>query len=126
MRHFHYAVVLFAACAAQKPEEPQDSGGDAPSDSAIELPPCAPEGFPSGEAVGEANCSEGVCTIPSGVFWRGQTNGDADACPLHQVELREFRIDQSEVSQSEYRQCVDAGVCKRSDPECDYIAKNWD
>ena len=126
MRALLYAAILLASCAAEDIEEEVDSGDSHSQDSSVEPPACAPDGFPSGDSVGETNCSEGICAVPGGLFWRGQASGDADACPLHQVELSAFRIDQTEVSQGEYRECVDAGACKRSDDECNYIAKTWD
>ena len=115
-------VLLIAGCSAT-PEEPADSGTQ---DSQVEFEACAPEGFPSGQASGEANCSDGVCTVPEGLFWRGQPNGDEDACPLHQVELDAFQIDQMETSMEAYNECVNAGVCSARASECNSIYSSWE
>ena len=52
--------MLGIGCSPQ-PEPPPDSGE---TGLEVEDDPCAPEGFPSGQAVGESNCEEGICSIP--------------------------------------------------------------
>ncbi|MEC7240031.1 MAG: formylglycine-generating enzyme family protein [Myxococcota bacterium] len=124
MRSLSFAGVLMLGigCSPQ-PEPPPDSGE---TGLEIEDDPCAPEGFPSGQAVGESNCEEGICSIPPGPFWRGQANnGDADACPLHVVEMSAYRIDEFETSMGDYNDCVDAGSCSQRDSECNSIYSNW-
>jgi hypothetical protein len=49
--------------------------------------------------------------IPGGKFKRGADDGLPDARPMHQVYLSSFWIDQYEVTNERYRQCVQAGVC---------------
>ena len=53
--------------------------------------------------------------VPAGDFYYGcKTNGepcDAAEVPGRTVSLRAFQIDRTEVRVSEYRKCVDAGVC---------------
>lgn len=57
----------------------------------------------------------GMVLIPAGVFWMGQRDDDpnstADEAPGHYVDLSAYYIDRYEVSNSEYKECVDAGVC---------------
>jgi formylglycine-generating enzyme required for sulfatase activity len=52
-----------------------------------------------------------VC-VPVGEFNMGSDNDDSDEKPVHQVTLDAYWIDQSEVTNAMYQQCVDAGVCR--------------
>jgi formylglycine-generating enzyme required for sulfatase activity len=53
--------------------------------------------------------------VPAGEFLMGSTNADSDAesdeKPQHTVYLDAFWIDRTEVTRSQYRKCVEAGVC---------------
>ena len=49
--------------------------------------------------------------VPAGEFIMGSENGDNDEKPVHAVYLDAFWIDQAEVSNSNYKKCIDAGVC---------------
>jgi serine/threonine-protein kinase len=49
--------------------------------------------------------------IPSGEFTMGNENGDEDEKPVHQVYLDSFYFDKYEVTNAQYKLCVDAGVC---------------
>lgn len=51
-----------------------------------------------------------VC-IPGGEFLRGNNNGAADEQPEAQIYLDEFYIDQHEVTNRMYRDCVTTGPC---------------
>ncbi len=69
-----------------------------------------------GEADG-AGCPEGMVEIPAGTFTMGHPEAlrnddiDADGVP-HQVTLsKAFCIDRAEVTQAEYKRCMDAGRC---------------
>jgi formylglycine-generating enzyme required for sulfatase activity len=114
-------LLALGACSS-KDGQNEDSG---PSDSNASVNECAPEGQPSGLAVGVVDCEAGRCVIPSGSFWRGQARGDADACPLHQVELNRFEIDQKETTRDDYLRCVQEGECTQSAPECESIYSSW-
>jgi len=62
------------------------------------------------------NCSSGMCLIPAGSFWMGCNASVDNECqgdekPYHKVTLRAYRIDRTEVTQGEYKKCVDAGLC---------------
>ena len=55
--------------------------------------------------------------VPAGPFWMGcKPSGDSncldDEKPGRTVTLSRFRIDQTEVTVSQYRACVDEGACK--------------
>ena len=61
--------------------------------------------------------------IPSGSFWMGcnetvDRQGYDNEIPYHQVSLSAYYIDKTEVTQNEYKKCVDAGVCDT--PGCDW------
>ncbi len=55
----------------------------------------------------------GACSVevPAGLFLMGTQGGDGPDRPQHQVTLSAFRIDVLEVTQVEYRACVEAGAC---------------
>jgi formylglycine-generating enzyme required for sulfatase activity len=49
--------------------------------------------------------------VPAGEFEMGSTEGDDDEQPVHTVELDGFWIDRTEVTNAQYRRCVEAGDC---------------
>ncbi len=53
--------------------------------------------------------------VPEGPFWMGKSADDAgaspDESPGHFVDLKAYYIDKYEVSNAQYKKCVDAGVC---------------
>ena len=53
--------------------------------------------------------------VPAGTFWMGSDESDPDADyyekPQHEVYLDAFWIDRTEVTNGQYRQCVQAGAC---------------
>jgi serine/threonine-protein kinase len=61
--------------------------------------------------------------VPGGTFQMGSVEGDPDAeadeSPQHSVTLDAFWIDQTEVTNAQYRQCVDAGACQ-APTTCDW------
>jgi len=71
------------------------------------------------------NCgADGMCFIPAGLFWMGcnstvDSDCDGDEKPYHEVTLSAYYIDKTEVTQGEYKKCVDAG-------ECNTPSDNWD
>lgn len=50
--------------------------------------------------------------MPSGVFRLGNDDGDPDEKPSQLVTLDPYFIDETEVTNAQYAQCVDAGVCR--------------
>ena len=78
-------------------------------------------------------CQSGKCVenvvsvemvlIAAGSFWMGcnqdvDQNCDFDEYPYHEVTLSGYHMDKTEVTQSEYKKCVDAGKCGK--PGCDW------
>ena len=61
--------------------------------------------------------------IPAGEFLMGSDEGDPDAeddeHPQHTAYVGEFWIDETEVTNAQYRKCVETGVC-RAPTTCDY------
>jgi formylglycine-generating enzyme required for sulfatase activity len=49
--------------------------------------------------------------VPAGCFWMGSQDGGDDEKPVHRVCLSAFWIGQTEVTNAQYKLCVDAGVC---------------
>ncbi len=92
---------------------------------------CGPDGCGGtcGECGPGQECIAGSCSvemilIPAGAFMMGcntlsDSECQADEFPYHEVTLSAFYIDRTEVTQSEYRKCVDSGVC--ATPGC-----SWD
>ncbi|MBF0277520.1 MAG: SUMF1/EgtB/PvdO family nonheme iron enzyme [SAR324 cluster bacterium] len=54
---------------------------------------------------------EGMVLIPSATFQMGWQNGEKNERPPHKVTLPAFFLDQHEVSNQQYRACVDAVHC---------------
>jgi formylglycine-generating enzyme required for sulfatase activity len=55
---------------------------------------------------------ETLVYVPKGEFTMGSDNGDSDEKPVHTVYLDAFWIDQFEVTNKQYKACVDAGTCE--------------
>jgi formylglycine-generating enzyme required for sulfatase activity len=53
-------------------------------------------------------------TIPAGEFQMGSENGAIDEQPVHIVLLDEYQIGKYEVTNRQYSQCVQAGVCPQA------------
>jgi len=72
-----------------------------------------------------ANCgADGMCLIPAGSFWMGcndevDSDCESDELPYHEVTLAGYYMDKTEVTQGEFKKCVDAGEC--DEPGC-----RWD
>jgi eukaryotic-like serine/threonine-protein kinase len=49
--------------------------------------------------------------MPSGLFRMGTDEGEADERPSHLVRMDPFFIDETEVTNGQYAQCVAAGIC---------------
>jgi formylglycine-generating enzyme required for sulfatase activity len=49
--------------------------------------------------------------VPAGDFTMGSNNGDTDENPSHPVSLDAYYIDKFEVTNAQYKACVDAGNC---------------
>ncbi|TEU12485.1 MAG: formylglycine-generating enzyme family protein [Anaerolineales bacterium] len=53
----------------------------------------------------------GMVYVPAGEFTMGHDEGDSDEQPVHTVYLDAFYIDKTEVTNTQYRKCVEAGRC---------------
>ena len=51
--------------------------------------------------------------VPEGSFEMGSATGDDDEKPVRQVYLDAYWIDKYEVTNGQYKQCVDAGMCTK-------------
>jgi formylglycine-generating enzyme required for sulfatase activity/tRNA A-37 threonylcarbamoyl transferase component Bud32 len=49
--------------------------------------------------------------VPGGVFQMGDDEGERDERPSHPVQIDSFYIDETEVTNGQYAQCVAAGAC---------------
>jgi formylglycine-generating enzyme required for sulfatase activity len=57
--------------------------------------------------------------VPGGTFTMGADKvGEPDEQPAHDVTLRPFLLDRTEVTNSAYGECVDAGVCRERKRPC--------
>ena len=54
---------------------------------------------------------EGMVLIPGGEFSMGAEDGLPDTRPLHRVYVSTYWLDQHEVTNRQYRQCVESGGC---------------
>jgi formylglycine-generating enzyme required for sulfatase activity len=53
--------------------------------------------------------------IPAGTFSMGSDKGEENEKPVHQVTLKSFEMDVTEVTVAEYQTCVRAGRCRQAD-----------
>ncbi len=64
--------------------------------------------------------------IPAGTFQMGSDDGEEDEQPMHMVYLDAYWIDQTEVTNHQYAQCVAAGVCTvPKKPDAYYRTSNY-
>ncbi len=81
---------------------------------------CGTGGTCDGEGSCALNAPAGMVLIPSGTFWMGcnaskdtncNANGNNDDTPQHKVTLSAYYMDVTETTVTQYKACVDAGVC---------------
>lgn len=120
---YHVTSFRPAARAAVAPDKQMDSLGFrcVSSESMFVSGPQTaqpPEGFLPGEAWQRPMDQAEMSYVPPGEFTMGADESDPDAVPeelpAHQVSLSGFWIDQTEITNRQYQQCVDAGVCRVS------------
>jgi formylglycine-generating enzyme required for sulfatase activity len=104
------------ASAAQATQGDVDAAPDAPQDSLVDAR--------AADVDGGVDCPSGMVWIPGGVEWMG-TDFDVDEAPRHQVAVRDFCIDRTEVTVRGYQECVESGKCAASHdgPGCTGHAK---
>ncbi len=61
---------------------------------------------------GRAAKAPEMISYPAGYFTMGSDDGGRDEGPEHQVQLKAFSIDRTEVRSIEYERCVQEGKCK--------------
>jgi formylglycine-generating enzyme required for sulfatase activity len=54
---------------------------------------------------------DGMVLIPAGEFWMGAEDGLPDMRPMHRVYVSTYWLDQHEVTNRQYRQCMESGGC---------------
>ncbi len=54
----------------------------------------------------------GMVSVPAGEFTMGSENGFDNEKPVHTVYLDAYRIDQTELTNAQYKQCVEVGKCQ--------------
>jgi formylglycine-generating enzyme required for sulfatase activity len=64
---------------------------------------------------------EGMVLIPAGDFWMGAEDGLPDTRPMHRVYVSTYWLDRHEVTNRQYRQCMESGGCG---PTKDHAAYN--
>ncbi|MEM7678063.1 MAG: SUMF1/EgtB/PvdO family nonheme iron enzyme [Myxococcota bacterium] len=64
-----------------------------------------------GHKLGPPAARSEMVTIPSGVFTRGDLNGEPSEYPERKIAVSAFRIDRYEASNADYRICVQQGAC---------------
>ncbi len=63
--------------------------------------------------------------IPEGEFLMGSEDGDSDEKPEHTVYLNAYWIDQTEVTNAQYQQCVKDGACSSPYRSSSYSRNNY-
>jgi formylglycine-generating enzyme required for sulfatase activity len=67
--------------------------------------------------------------IPPGKFMMGYKRRESDVRPIHSVSVKGFFMSESEVTNEQYRLCVDAGVCTQPHtvkPKCSWGKESYD
>lgn len=98
--------------AAAVVELPTDTPAISPT-----LPPTAvptPTAVPPTPTATPLPVPDGMVLIPAGTFMMGAEDGQAIEAPVHEVSLSAYFLDQYEVSNAQYRACVEAGVCPQT------------
>jgi formylglycine-generating enzyme required for sulfatase activity len=67
----------------------------------------------------------GMVYVPAGEFTMGSGKEDSDEQPMHTVYLDAFYIDKHEVTNAQYRACVDAGTCNVPSDTTHYDHANY-
>ena len=74
----------------------------------------------SGLPEGNIECVNERCVIEEGAFWMG-SDFAASECPVHEVNLSPFVIDQYEVTLKRWQTCVNRGGCQPLPDHCQNI-----
>ncbi len=144
-------VLLILAVSGCSDREPAPD--PVPTEAPVEAPTVTPAGEPTPEApalgVAQLRTSDGMVMVyvPGGEFAMGSDDETidyarqvcdeylgrdcsqrlfADEQPPHAVVLDSFWIDETEVSNAQYRQCVEAGACNPPDETTEYADGDYD
>jgi len=60
---------------------------------------------------GNACAQDGIVQVPAGSFARGSNDGKADERPVRTLQMPSFGMMAREVTEGQYKRCVDAGRC---------------
>ncbi len=87
----------------------------APSSAAAAIvAPSAVASAPASAAPVAGACPKGTIAIPGGSFYMGSDDDLPMEKPAHQVTLAPYCMDEFEVTVADYKECSDAGRCKRA------------
>lgn len=120
-----------AAPAPESPPAVTSPREDAPADDAGGGPAQGEAGAPEDAATMDAGrasdaptattvttAPEGMRLVPGGTYRMGRDEGgEGDERPSHEVTVRSFLLDVTEVTQEAYAACVAKGACKSPDPQ---------
>jgi formylglycine-generating enzyme required for sulfatase activity len=110
--------VLAEAPTEPPMEPPTEVPAATPTQVPAEKP--APKGPPASASLGDTltRPADGMVMVyvPAGEFEMGSTELGVDEEPVHTVALDAFWIDQMEVTNAQYRQCMEARACE--EPGC--------
>jgi serine/threonine-protein kinase len=112
------AAVVSSATATTTPE-PVNTATAEPSPRATQDPNLPPPEPTLGSVWERPQDKMAMVYVPAGTFLMGSEDGDSDEIPMHDVTLDGFWVDETEVTNAHYKQCVDAGECEASSYEDD-------
>lgn len=93
---------------------PQTTNTAAPLPTETAVPPTATDApTPTPSNTPAPVPPAGMVLIPAGSFTMGSTTGQADERPPHPVNIQDFFMDETEVTNAAYGECVTAGNCSR-------------
>ncbi|MEW5851655.1 MAG: SUMF1/EgtB/PvdO family nonheme iron enzyme [Myxococcota bacterium] len=72
---------------------------------------CATSKGGGGSAPSSLRSTSNMVKLPGTTFKMGSDQGEPDETPEHEVTVKTFLLDRTEITNAEYEQCVDAGVC---------------
>jgi formylglycine-generating enzyme len=133
-RMYFVALCSLSACRLAGPDELVGHVSTAKPDSVEAGASAAPEELPTAARLATPTCpplasaplstsASLMVDVPAGTFPMGCNAAIDEECkpdedPPHDVTLSGFRIDVTEVTQAQYRECVESGACLA--PTCDW------
>ena len=112
-----FGVLVTNSMSAQPTMAPPAPPTTAPPAMPTEAPAAMPTTAPAAPQT-EVSVKDGMTLlyVPAGKFFMGSTDSDSQALPnekpQHTVDLDAFWIDQTEVTNTMYKRCVQAGLCQ--------------